>query len=111
VERSIDLIRRPAIKPLIDNPRMADLAESMLRKSLGAFVERNPELARSVLVSNDAVDNLQDAVYQELIDFMESDSSTIPGGFDLIFVAHNLERIADHGFPPPRVAKGLSLSP
>jgi len=96
VERSIDLLRRPAVKPLIDIPRMADLAESMVRKSLNAFVQRDPDLARSVLLSDDAVDNLKDAVYQELIGFMQSDSSAIPGSVDLMFVAHNLERIADH---------------
>src|SRR5262249_36000628 len=91
VERSTDLIRRPAVKPLVDIPRMADLAESMVRKSLNAFVQRDPELARSVLLSDDAVDNLKEAVYRELIGFMQSDAAAIPGGVDLMFVAHNLE--------------------
>lgn len=96
VERSMDLMRWPPVKPLIDIPRMAELAESMVRKSLNAFVKRDAELARSVLLSDDAVDDLKDSVYQELIQYMQSDPSIIPGAFDLIFVAHNLERVADH---------------
>lgn len=95
VQRSADLIRHP-VKPLIDIPHMADLAESMVRKSLNAFVKRDPELARSVLVSDDEVDDLKDAIYQELLELMEMNPSTIHGAIDLMFVAHNLERIADH---------------
>jgi len=95
VERAMDLMGRPPMKPLVDIPKMAGLAESMVRKSLNAFVNRDPELARSVLLSDDAVDDLKDTVYQDLIHFMESDPSTVAAGVDLIFVAHNLERIAD----------------
>jgi len=96
VERAIDLMRRPPVKPLIDIPKMAELAQSMVHKSLNAFVNRDAELARSVLTSDDAVDDLKDAIYQELIHFMESNPSAVAAAVDLIFVAHNLERIADH---------------
>ncbi|HLJ15110.1 MAG TPA: PhoU domain-containing protein, partial [Bryobacteraceae bacterium] len=51
---------------------------------------------RSVLVSDDAVDGLRDAVYQELIAFMQEERTTVPRAVDLMFVAHDLERIADH---------------
>jgi len=96
VERAVDLMRRPPVKPLIDIPKMAELTQSMVHKSLDAFVNHDAELARNVLVSDDAVDDMKDTIYQELIRFMESDPTTVAAAVDLIFVAHNLERIADH---------------
>jgi phosphate transport system protein len=96
VERALSLMHQQPVKPLIDVPRMAKLVESMVRRSLDAFVKRDPELARAVLLSDDAVDDLRDAIYQELISFMQRDPSTISPSLDLIFVARNLERIADH---------------
>ncbi len=96
VERALSLIRQPVVKPLIDIPQMARRAESMVRKSLDAFVKRDADLARSVLLSDDAVDDLRDAIYQELVGFMEREPATISRALDLIFVARNLERIADH---------------
>ena len=96
VERALSLMHQQPVKPLIDIPRMAKLVESMVRKSLDAFVKRDPDLARAVLLSDDAVDELRDAIYQELISFMQKDPSTVSPSLDLIFVARNLERIADH---------------
>ena len=96
VERALSLIFQPPVKPLIDIPQMAKLVESMVRRSLDAFVKRDPELARAVLLSDDAVDELRDAIYHELIGFMERDSRTVSRAVDLMFVARNLERIADH---------------
>jgi phosphate transport system protein len=96
VERALSLLHQPPVKPLIDIPQMAKLVESMVRRSLDAFVRRDPELAHAVLLSDDAVDQLRDAIYRELISFMERDSATISRSLDLIFVARNLERIADH---------------
>jgi phosphate transport system protein len=96
VERALSLMKRPTVKPLIDIPHMAKLAETMVRKSLDAFVRKDAELARSVLVSDDAVDELRDTIYQELIRTMQEDPSTTPQCVDLMFVARNLERIADH---------------
>ena len=96
VERSLSLISQPPVKPMIDIPRMARLAESMVRNSLDSFVKRDAELARGVLVSDDAVDDLRDAITRELVSFMERDPSTVSRALDLILVARNLERIADH---------------
>ena len=75
---------------------IADLTESMVRKSLIAFLKKDSELARMVLVSDDEVDDLKDAVYQDLLELMEMNPSKIRGAIDLMFVAHSLERIADH---------------
>lgn len=96
VERSLSLMQAPEVKPLIDIPRMGKLAESMVHRCLDAFVKGDAELARGVLVSDDAVDDLRDAIYKELVRFMQKDPEVIPPALDLIFVARNLERIADH---------------
>ena len=96
VERSIALMRLPSVKPLIDIPQMAHTVESMVRKSLDAFVKREPELARSVLLSDDEVDRFRDSIHNELVSFMQKDPTVIPQALDLILVARHLERIADH---------------
>lgn len=96
VERSIALMHRAPVKPLIDIPQMARTVETMVRKSLDAFVKREPELARSVLLSDDVVDRLKDSIHAELVSFMQQDPSVIPQAIDLILVARHLERIADH---------------
>ena len=67
-----------------------------VRKALDSFVSRDAELARSVLASDDAVDNLRTANYHELTSFMENNSSQIPQALRLLNVVRNLERIADH---------------
>jgi phosphate transport system protein len=96
VERALSLISEPLIKPLVDIPSMATRVQSMIRKSLDAFVHRDGELARTVLVSDDAVDALRDAVYEELLSYMERDPKTVRQAINLMFVARNLERLADH---------------
>lgn len=95
-ERAISLINRPPVKPLIDIPKMASLAQSMLLKSLDAFVRSDVDLAMSVLPADEDVDSLRDLVYTELIEFMQQDGTVVPAAVDLMFVARNLERIADH---------------
>ena len=94
--RALSLMGELPVRPLIDIPQMANLAENMVRKSLDALVQRDEELARSVLRSDDEVDRLRDSVYQELVTFMQEESTTIPRAVDLMFIAHNLERVADH---------------
>src|SRR5260370_22653762 len=71
--RAISLIKEPVVKPMIDIPHIAALVQSMVRKSLDAFVTRDPDLARIVLASDDAVDNLRRASSPELMSFMDSD--------------------------------------
>jgi phosphate transport system protein len=95
-QAALELMREPIIRPLIDIPHIAGLAQGMVRKALDAFVNRDPELARSVLASDDAVDNMRTASYHELMSFMESNPQQIPQAFYLLSVVRNLERIADH---------------
>ena len=94
--RAKSLMEAPHIKPMVDIPHIAGLVKSMVRKSLDAFVTRDAELARSVLASDSAVDNLRTASYHELISFMEHEPGGIRQAVDLIAVIRNLERIADH---------------
>jgi phosphate transport system protein len=95
-QSALVLIKEPVIRPLIDIPHIAGLAQGMVRKALDAFVMRDAELARSVLASDDAVDNLRTANYHELVSFMEANPSQIPQGLRLLSVVRNLERVADH---------------
>jgi len=85
----------PLLKPLIDIPRMADKARSMLQRSLEAFVKRDAEMATAIALEDDEVDALYDQVYRELLTYMISDPKTITRATYLLWVAHNLERIAD----------------
>lgn len=94
-EKAVDLNRQPPLKPLIDIPRMAELGRGMVKDSIDAFVERDPEKARGVCRRDDLVDELQDQVIRELLTYMISDPKTIQRGLDLILVAKNFERIAD----------------
>jgi phosphate transport system protein len=94
--RAQSLITQPEVKPLIDIPRMARLAQEMVRKSLDAFVGRDAELARVVIDADDDVDSLRDQVFRELLTYMMADTATIPRALALILVSRNLERIADH---------------
>ena len=95
-ERALSLLNEPIVKPMIDIPHIAALVQSMVRKSLDSFVTRDADLARSVLASDDAVDDLRNASFHELISFMEQDPSNIRQAIDLLSVVRNLERIADH---------------
>ena len=95
-ERTLDLLKEPLLKPLIDIPKMAQLAQQMLKDGLDAFVNRNAELARAVCRRDDGVDHLNDQVYHELLVYMTKDPNTITRAVDLILVGRHLERVADH---------------
>jgi len=83
------------IKPLVDVPRMAEKARDMLHRALGAFADRDAELARSIPAEDDEVDNLYNQVYRELITYIISDPRNLDQANLLMWVAHNLERAAD----------------
>ena len=95
-ERVIELVTEPQLKPLIDLPRMAAIAQGMLRDSLDAFVREDVELALKVCHDDDQVDMLNDQLFRELISFMIEDPHTITRALRLTFVAKYIERVADH---------------
>jgi phosphate transport system protein len=84
------------VKKLIDIPRMATIAQSMLRDALDAFVRRDTALAQNVLNQDDALDALKTQIFRELLTYMLADPSTIEPALDLILVSRHLERIGDH---------------
>jgi phosphate transport system protein len=96
VERAEVLLTVPPLKPLIDIPRMADIAQEMLKASLDAFVSGDDALAYATILKDDEVDQLKDQVFRELLTFMMSDPTTIPRAMELILVSRHLERIGDH---------------
>ena len=85
----------PHVKPLIDIPRMAEIAVSMLHRAVGAFVAKDLETARRIPSEDDQVDALYNQVYRELVTLMISKPEIIDRANYLMWAAHNLERMAD----------------
>jgi phosphate transport system protein len=84
------------VKKLIDIPRMATIAQTMLRDALDAFVRRDIDLAQHVLSEDDRLDDLKTQIFRELLTFMLQDPTTIEPSLDLILISRHLERIGDH---------------
>jgi phosphate transport system protein len=95
-ERTLELLKEPQLKPLIDIPRMAEIAQRMVKDSLDAFVRQDVVLARAVCRQDDQVDRLDDQIFRELLTYMMEDSKAITRAVNLILVSRHLERIADH---------------
>jgi phosphate transport system protein len=95
-ERALELNEEPQLKPYIDIPRMAEIAEGMVRDALQAFLEKNTALAYEVIKRDDEVDQLTVQIFNELLLFMIKDSSTITRAIKISYVSKYLERIADH---------------
>ena len=95
-EQAVRILAHPPLKPQIDLPRMAEIAERMTRESLDAFVRKDADLARAILARDDEVDELKDHVFRVLLTYMMADPATIERALSLILVSRHLERIADH---------------
>ena len=95
-ERSLELLKQPPLKPLIDIPRMADIAQQMVKDAIDAFINRNDKLAKGVCERDDEVDDLNDQIFRELLTYMMQEPKTIEIAVELILVGRHLERIADH---------------
>jgi phosphate transport system protein len=89
-------LRHPPVKELIDIPRMAEIAQRMLRHALDSYVRRDTKLAHDVLNEDDALDGLKTQVFRELLTYMLQNTSTIEPALDLILISRHLERIGDH---------------
>jgi len=89
-------LQHPPVKPLIDIPRMGDIAQGMLRDALDSFVRRDVALAEAVLAEDDKLDALKTQIFRELLTFMLSEPQTIEPALDLILISRHLERIGDH---------------
>ena len=95
-ELAVYLLKEPPLKPLIDIPHMANLAQKMIKNSIDAFVRHDPAMAQAVCADDDQVDRLNDQVFRELLTYMMEDPKSITRAVDLILVSRNIERIADH---------------
>src|SRR3989338_5114457 len=96
-QRVLELMEKPLLKPLIDIPKLSTIAQNMVRDSIDAFVNRDVELAKKVVFSDEEADNLRNLVQEELInDYMAKDPATAPRALALLLIARHLERICDH---------------
>ncbi len=95
-ERTLELLKEPLLKPLIDIPRMAQIAQGMVKDSLDAFVQQDVPRARAVCQRDDEVDRYDDQMFRELLTYMMQDPKAITRAVNLILVSRHLERIADH---------------
>ena len=96
VERALSLMRQPALPEAIDFSEIANLVESMVLGSLDAFVQRDAQIARAVLASDDRVDQCRNIIHQQVMALMQREPSTIARAVDHLIIARSLERIGDH---------------
>jgi phosphate transport system protein len=94
-ENAQKLALEPPLKPLVDIPRMADLASGMLREALDAFVRGDATRARKLCERDDLVDDLNDQLFRELLTYMIEKPENVTRAMELILVARNLERVGD----------------
>jgi phosphate transport system protein len=95
-ERALELNYQPVLKPYIDIPRIAQLATSMVKDSLSAFINHDPKLAANVIGRDDDVDQLNYQIYRELLSYMSENPTAIARATGVLFVSKYLERSADH---------------
>ncbi len=91
----IETADEPLLKPLVDIPRMSQVAREMLDEAITALINHDADLAREVAIRDDEVDDCYDQIYRELLTYMMADPSTINRATHLLWAAHNIERIAD----------------
>lgn len=94
-ERAKILNEQELLKPLIDIPRMAQIAQSMIKDSLDSFINGDVKKARAVCARDDEVDQLDDQIFRELLTYMIGDTKIIPVALHLVLISKNLERLAD----------------
>ena len=95
-DATVELLKEPPLKPLMDIPKMSSLSRQMTKDALDAFINRDVELAKNVISRDDEVDNLKDQLFRELLTYMMSDPKAIKRALELILVSRHLERIGDH---------------
>jgi phosphate transport system protein len=95
-QNSRHVLDAPPMRPLVELPIMADLAQKMVRDSLSAMIQRDVSLAAVVLEEEKKVDAFRNRIFSTLLDWMKQDSSAIDRSLSLILIARNLERIGDH---------------
>jgi phosphate transport system protein len=93
----IEMADQPLLKPLVDIPRLAAVAQKMVKMSIDSFIARDIEIAKQVLVMEPEADALRDAIHKELVEtYIAKDPSTAPRAIQLLLIARFLERVCDH---------------
>lgn len=96
-QRTLEIVDKPLLKPLVDIPKLTAIAQNMVKLAIDAFVKADIELAKKVLLSDSEADQLRNTIQRELIeDYMAKDGSTAPRAVQLLLIARFLERICDH---------------
>jgi phosphate transport system protein len=96
-QRILEIADKPLLKPLVDIPKLAAVAQNMVKMSIDAFVKGDIVLAKEVLLSDSEADHLRDVIQKELIeDYIVKDGATAPRAVQLLLIARFLERICDH---------------
>jgi phosphate transport system protein len=96
-QRTLEVADKPLLKPLIDIPKLATVAQNMVKMAIDSFVKGDIALAKKVLLSDSEADQLRNAIQEELIeDYMVKDGTTAPRAVQLLLIARFLERICDH---------------
>ena len=90
------LLKAPPLKPFVDIPIMADIAQRMVRDGLDALIRKDVAISERVLREEDKVDAFRDQIFRELLTYMMADPATIPRALSLILISRNLERVGDH---------------
>jgi phosphate transport system protein len=96
-QRTLEIVDRPMLKPLIDIPKLTAIAQNMVKMAIDAFVKGDIDLAKKVMLTDSEADHLRNVIQKELIeDYMVKDGSTSPRAVQLLLIARFLERICDH---------------
>jgi phosphate transport system protein len=86
----------PPVKPLLDLPRMGELALNMLREAIQSFITTDVALAKNVLMKDEWLDALKDQIFREVLTYIIGDRRRIEPGVELILISRHLERVGDH---------------
>ena len=96
-QRVLELVDKPLLKPLVDIPKLTEVARNMVKMAIDSFVKGDIELAKKVLLSDPEADELRNKIQKELVeDYMIKDGSTSPRAVQLLLISRFLERICDH---------------
>ena len=96
-QRTLEIVDKPLLKPLVDIPKLAAVAQNMVKMVIDSFIKGDIELAKKVLITDPEANQLRNSIHRELVeDFMVKDGSTAPRAVQLLLIARFLERICDH---------------
>lgn len=96
-QRTLEIVDKPFLKPLVDIPKLTAVAQKMVKMAIDAFVKGDSDLARQVLLTEPEANALRNLIHEELVnDFMVKDGSTAPRAVQLLLISRFLERVCDH---------------